>query len=92
MATTTFQPTITLTVRSEDAESHFTIDERGEVLETVDHVETDEQGRVPDWSEADICDQRGLGGQAGYDALRKALTAAETHVRASSIELAKLPG
>lgn len=90
MATTTFQPTITLTVRTEDAESHYTIDEHGEVLEAVTHVETAEQGRVPDWSEADICGP-GDHGQEGYDALRKALITTETYVRAAGIEIEKLP-
>ncbi len=71
MASTT--PTVTLLIEG----SAVAYTDNGEIVETV---EFDDQGQ-PLWEHAIVADHRGVGGQAGYDQLVTALTAAESNAR-----------
>ncbi len=70
MTTSTTQPTVYLMIDG----AAIARDERGEILETDEFVEGQ-----PDWSEATVCDHRGIGGADGYAALEAALVAAEAN-------------
>lgn len=65
------QPTVYVVID----ESACTIDERGEVLETV----TWGTDGKPDWTDAGICDHRGGAGPEGFDALVASLKSAEAN-------------
>lgn len=69
------------------AHSAVAFESSGEILETVTY---DSDGR-PDWSEAGICDYRGVAGKEGYDHLRMALTAAEANARQAGYEVLRVP-
>lgn len=58
----------------------------GEILETVEFDDGE-----PDWSNAGICDLRGSGGSRGYDALARALTAAEENAKLAGYEVQRVP-
>jgi hypothetical protein len=73
MATTFTQPDVYLWI----AGSAIAKDDQGEIVETV---EFNADG-TPDWTDAAICDDRGIGGQAGYDQLVIALNQAEANAK-----------
>lgn len=72
-ASTDTQPTVVLLIEG----SAIAFEESGEILETV---EFDDSGK-PIWTDASICDHRGVGGERGYQQLRTALESAEANAR-----------
>jgi hypothetical protein len=88
-ATATKQPTVVLTIQGDGTESHVAFNERGEIIETVEHVM--ENGvRVPDWSAGGIADNRGAGGEIGFHCLHRALSDGECNARLCGFEIRRL--
>lgn len=77
------QPTVTLVIEG----SWIAFADNGEILETV---EIDERS-WPDWTNASICDHRGIGGMRGYNQLRTALEAAEANAKQIVDEIIRVP-
>ena len=75
------QPTVSLRI----GDSHFAFSQKGEVLETVEVVDSGKPESIgkPDWNEAGICDPRGTGGEESFEAIRKSLVYGESAAIAS---------
>ena len=76
-----------LTDPGSGSRSWLAFSERGEILEAVD---VDASGS-PDWAAASICDARGTGGSAAYEALHAALSAGEANARLVGLEVRRVP-
>lgn len=76
-------PTVYLRIK----DSSIAFEVSGEIIETIEYFEDG----TPDWSTGAICDLRGIAGKQGYDALGRALTAAEENARLAGYEVVRLP-
>lgn len=82
------QPTVYLVLGGSAFQdpSACAFDAKGEVLETVEWID----GK-PDWTNASICDYRGMGGEKGYAMLVESLRAAEHNMTLGGFEIVRVP-
>lgn len=83
MTTITIQPTVQLRI----GPSVMALSTRGEIIEATDLL----PDGTPDWDSGGVCDQRGAGGPAGWQALRDAIGHAERNAALCGFEIVRLP-
>lgn len=83
MTTTTIQPTVQLRIGT----SVMALAASGEIIEAADTL----PDGTPDWDNGGVCDERGAGGHAGWQALRNALCYAERNAALCGVEIVRLP-